>query len=151
VRFVNKTGLLIVDKAALSAERLLSDTSKMMMEVVRKNDWQYGSGTGAEVHYRLLDCTAETEVSIYFPGYKFSKAVGEFDGGSIKINGYKINSFTEMFIAGLLLHEHSHKAGFHHIDPGWWGRKRANYKTENKCKYSVPYFLSENVGRWYES
>lgn len=147
MRFVNKTGDGKVDIAINAAEELLKEQSKMMVELRSKQDWRYDSGSGADVVANLLK--EKAVIPVYFwSSWRPTSAVGYFDGAAIHINKSKMPFFSTADLLGLLLHEYSHYQGFHHVDPGWLGRRRANYKTEEKCLYSVPYFISENVARW---
>jgi hypothetical protein len=147
MRFENKTLDVAVSYAILNADLLLRDGSKMIEEIKLKNDFRYDSGPGGDVVRELLKVKAPIEVYWWSP-WRPTSAVGYFDGQAIHINKRKAPYFTTVDFLGLMLHEYAHYQGFHHADPGWWGQRRANYKTEQKVKHSVPYFISENVGRW---
>lgn len=145
-RFENKTVHKKIALAVTLATTLLTPFSPMVKDIAAKTDFQYDSGPGDFVSTTLLAERKPIQVFTYRKA--FTKAVGYFDGQAIYINLAKVDSMTELDLAGLLLHEYSHYCGFHHTDPGFWGRRRANYKTINKCLYSVPYWISENIGMW---
>jgi hypothetical protein len=138
-RFTNKTGNNDVTMALITAHVLLTDGSKMINEIRVKNDFKYGSGRGALVASRLLDQRLPIEVFMYRPWNPWTAAVGYFDGEAIHVNSRKVGSFNLVDIVGLLLHEYGHYCGFYHGN---------NYKTQEKCLFSVNYFMSENVGKW---
>jgi len=145
-RFENRTIQPKIAIAILKATELLERFSPMILELLRKDDFGYDSGLGHSVVIKLLQ--AKKPIGVYTYRKRFTAAVGYFDGEAIHINLAKIDSMGESDIVGLLLHEYSHYSGFHHTDAGFWGRRRSNYKTENKVLYSVPYFISENISRW---
>lgn len=143
MKFRNETGRYIVTAAADNASRLLSPLSRMLEDLRTKNDWKYGVVSGEQVYETFMDCEKVLPVRIYRPKWCFSKAIGYFDGDAIYLNRYKLDGLSNMQLVGLLCHEYSHAAGFNH-----GLGLRANYKTRDKVKYSVPYFISENIGRW---
>lgn len=142
--FENKTNNSDITAAINLAERLLFTDSKMMSELYNKNDFKYGSGDGHEVAEKLqLLPPWPIPVYAYRPKNPFSKAIAYRDSFGIHFNIYKISKLTTVEMTGTLLHENAHERGFNH-GTGWF----ANYKTDEKVKYSVPYFLSENVSKW---
>ena len=138
-RFVNLTSYRCLAAAIDAAERQLSPNSRMMSELVSKNDWKYGAGTGEEVSRQLLKCQKIVGIYTYRPWWPWSKACAYFDGRAIHLNRYKFKKLTFEQVVGILCHEYAHAAGFTHGN---------NYKTAEKCLYSVPYYVSENIGRW---
>ena len=143
VKFENITGSARVQIAALNASRLLSPESSMVTELRAKNDWAYGVKSGEQVYQKIKACDKVLPIYIYRPWNIFTRAIGYFDGKAIHLNKYKLKSLSITQIKGLLCHEWLHAAGFNH-GTGW----RANYKTKHKVNHSVPYYVSENIGRW---
>ena len=132
-----------VKAAAMVAENLFHPCSEMMDELRVKDDFKYNSGTGSEIVSKILGFNKTIQVFSYRPRNPFTKAVGYFDGKAIHINVNKISSLTHSDLVGMLCHEYLHFVGFNH-GTGW----RRNYKTQDKVLYSLPYFVSENIGRW---
>jgi hypothetical protein len=132
--------------AAHKAEQLLMPNSAMMLEILEKDDWQYQSGNGTEVYNKLSIVSGRVDVYTYKHWNPRSKVVGKFDGQSIYINMRKKHTYESL--VATLLHEYSHFKGFNHFSRTWYGRDNSNTKTEHKCLFSVPYWLSENVGRF---
>ena len=128
-----------IKNAALDAERLLHYESNMMKEIRLKNDWKYNSGSGEEIYDKFASTTKIVPVFTYRPKWIFSKAIGYFDGESIHINTRKLHDLSHADIVGLLCHEYSHAVGYSHGN---------NYPSENKNKFSVPYFISSNIDKW---
>lgn len=122
--------------AIKQVEKLLTKESTMIKELSGKKDWKFGS---IDVVYKLLMDKEPVSVFTYKPWNPFTKAVGYFDGKAIYINVKALEKFDFAQICGLLLHEYSHYCEFNHGN---------NYKTEEKCLYSVPYYLSENITKW---
>ena len=143
MRFVNLTLNAKISMAISAAEVLLHPDSKMMKELVQKNDFKFNSGPGLDVVLSLVTRREPIEILFYKSLNPWSAAVGNFGGEAIHFNSRKFSSLSFHEVVGCLLHEYSHYCGFNH------GTGRlANYKTPEKCQYSVPYFLSENVKRW---
>jgi hypothetical protein len=128
-----------INHAIKQVEKLLNVDSSMIKELQSKNDWRFNSGTSGEVIVKLLEDREPINVYTYRPWNPFSKAVGYYDGKAIHISVKALESFNFEKLCGLLVHEYSHYCGFSHGN---------NYKTDEKCKYSVPYFLSENITKW---
>lgn len=142
-RFINKTGNDIVTSAIFAAEVLLDGDSEMMYDIRKKNDFKYGSGSGQDVYLALYRQRELVNVNFYKTFNPFSSVIGYSNGKELFINERKINYLTLSEVIGNLCHEYAHHAGFNH------GKGRtANYKTEDKLLYSVPYFLSENIKNW---
>lgn len=139
MRFVNMSGKKELDVAIEMANRLLHPSSEMMRELIQKNDWKYNSGSGAEVVTKLVAPRPAIHVYTYRPKNPWTSALGYFDGKAIHVNIKAIPKLNAPQLAGLKLHEWSHYCGLSHGN---------NYKTKEKCLYSVPYFISENVERW---
>lgn len=140
----NRTGNGYIDASINKVRDLLKPGSRMTRELINKNDFKYGSGTGAEVVLKLVFGTYKTiPVFTYRPKNPFTKAIAYRDTKGIHFNIYKLPGLTTVDIAGTLLHEMAHEKGYNH-GTGWF----ANRKTQDKCLFSVPYYLSENVGRW---
>lgn len=144
MRFNNRTNNPDVSNAINLAEKLLSSDSKMMQEIRLKNDFKYNSGSGEEV-YTILFTPPPWPIPVYTyrPKNPFTKAVAYRDALGIHFNVYKIKNLNTVSMTGTLLHELAHDEGFNH-GTGWF----ANRKTKEKCLYSVPYYLSENVSKW---
>lgn len=149
-RFQNRTIHKEIDLAIKDAERLLAFDSPMMRDIRKKTDFQYDCGTGLEVAGNLLIPRATVPVFTYRPKYSGTSAVGNYDKGTISVNIYAIPELDHDEWVAWLLHELGHHHGFHHIDPGWWGYVRRNYQTDNKNKFSLPYFITVNTKRWLE-
>ncbi len=128
-----------VAHAIVQVEKLLLPDSQMIKELSEKNDFKFESGSAESVVKKLLAKRDPINVYSYRPWNPFTKAVGYFDGKYIHLNVNAIERFNFKFLCGLLLHEYSHYCGFKHGN---------NFKTEEKCLKSVPYFLSENASRW---
>ena len=143
MRYKNNVLNKKVADAISVATDLFEPTSRMIHEIRSKDDWKYNSGTGKEVALRLTIPGAAVDVFTYRPKNPFTRAIGNFNGKEIQLNLYALSWLTEEQLIGLLLHERAHFCGFNH-GSGWF----ANYKTADKCQYSVPYFLSENVAKW---
>lgn len=129
-----------VDFAVKQVEKLLTADSHMIKELSAKTDWKYGA---ENVVAKLLENKEPINVYTYRSKNPFSKAVGYFDGKAIHISTKALQTFNFEQLCGLLLHEYSHYCGYNHGTG-----MTANYKNDDKVKYSVPYFLSENITRW---
>jgi len=138
-RFENRTTNLELNALTNKANELLHHESVMMKEVSWKNDFKFNSGDAQAVFLKFLTCDKIAPVFFYKPKWAWSKAMGYSDGKAIHLNSRKFGSFTEADIIGLLIHEYSHIAGFSH---------GSNYPSEEKNKFSVPYFLSSNIEKW---
>jgi hypothetical protein len=138
-RFENRTCETKLNVLINKANGLLSLHSVMLEDVLNKNDFKYNSGDGARVFNHLITCDKVAPVFFYKPKWIWSKAMGYSDGKAIHLNSRKFGSFSEADIIGLLIHEYSHIAGFSH---------GSNYPSEEKNKFSVPYFLSSNIEKW---
>lgn len=125
-----------IERAWLTAESLLSSNSMMINELRLKKDWRYNSANVADELLKVRE-----PVNIYVYKYKnpFTRAIGHFDGKAIYISTKVISNFNFKTVTGLLLHEYAHYCGFGHGN---------NFKTAEKCLYSVPYYLSENCDKW---
>ena len=137
MKFQNMTNKSIISQAIAIAESHLTPDSYIMTLVANKNDWKYGTNmTGKDVAVRLCaELKSPINIYTYKPWYVFSAAIAYYDGKAIHFNIRKLSSDPHE-LAATLIHEWSHHVGFKHGN---------NYKTEDKCKFSVPYFLSENV------
>jgi hypothetical protein len=138
-RFQNNVIDKKVAQAITEAERLLQKESDLILNVTLKNDFKYNSGLGENVAMELLKERPPLPVFTYTPWNPWSRAIGYFDGKAMYLNLRKLPSMSIEEIAANLIHEYSHYAGFRH---------GSNYKTREKCLYSVPYFLSSNTGKW---
>jgi hypothetical protein len=76
------------------------------------------------------------KIFTYKPFYIYSKVIGYFNGESIHINSRKINSMSVKEITAHISHEFCHSRFFEHGN---------NFKTGDKVKYSIPYFVSEYI------
>lgn len=141
MKFDNRSNDPKIKEAILKATELLWNISSPMIESIsKKNDWKYNSGTGEEIAVKLalLFCKP-LPVFTYRPKNPFTRAVGYYDGKAMHINIKKLAYMEHKDIVANLLHEYAHHCGYGHGN---------NYKTQEKCLYSVPYFISENVGKW---
>jgi hypothetical protein len=139
MRFKNNIIDIKVNDAVKIANGLLMAGSSMIEELSKKDDFKYNSGHGIQVVMNLIRLRNPVDIYSYKSLNPFTKSIGHFDGEAIWINSRKLPSMTVKNIVGLLLHEYAHYCGFKHGN---------NFITEEKCKYSVPYFLSENVEKW---
>ena len=138
-KFINNTINQNIKEAICLATDLLTHESKMIDDVMNKNDFKYNSGTGEEVAQKLLRPLPPIKVNTYRPWNPWTKAIGYYDGTGIYINVRALEWMTVTDITANLIHEYSHYAGFGHGN---------NYKTNDKVLFSVPYYLSENISRW---
>ena len=138
-RFENKTLDKNINAVIIKANELLVNNSPMMLEILHKNDFKYESGSGEEVFEKILNCKKVAPIFFYKPKNPFTRAMGYSDGKAIYLNSRKFKDFSFNDLVGLLCHEYLHMVGFSHGN---------NYKTEEKCLYSVNYFVSENIGKW---
>lgn len=128
-----------VNEAVKIANRILTAGSSMIDHISSKDDFKYNSGHGIQVALNLILVRDPINVFTYKPLYPFSKAIGYYDGKCIYVNIRKMEVLDISNLIGLLLHEYAHYCGYKHGN---------NYKSKDKCLYSVPYYLSENVGKW---
>lgn len=137
MKFINKTGNELIETAIKFAEECLVPNSKIMKLVSIKNDWKYGTKlSGYDLVYALcIEYHEPIEVKFYKSFNPWSAAIAYYDGSAIYFNTRKLSKIP-VDITKTLCHEWAHHCGFSHGN---------NYKTEDKCKYSVPYFLSENI------
>ena len=138
-RFQNSTvGIPKLVEAIRLAEADLHSTSWIMLKALEKNDWKYGAGTGSEVYFQLTQ--ERTPVSVYMAkGNPKSAALGTYSNGVITFYEHYVERATIEELRRSLRHEYAHYAGFNHFSS--FGT--SNYKTKDKCLYSVPYWLSE--------
>lgn len=141
MRFENRTVFTSISDAISKADKLLKIGSAMTTEVNLKTDWKYDKiAIGTQVTYGLvLKKYPALRVFTYKPFNPWTSAIAYFDGNNVHFNIRKLPDLTVNQITGTLLHEYAHYCGFTHGN---------NWKTEEKCLYSVPYYLSENVSRW---
>ena len=137
--FENRTLDKSINAAIITANEMLNGSSKMMLELSHKNDFKFNSGDGETVWLKIVNYKGVTPVFFYKPFNPWTSAMGYSDGKAIYLNSRKFDSFTFSDLVGLLLHEKLHIIGFGHGN---------NYKTSDKCLYSVNYFVSENVRKW---
>jgi hypothetical protein len=124
------------------AQNLLNHNTRMINEIVDKQDWKYNSGTGLAIKDSLLK--ERDVINVYVVPSKNTKAVAYFQNGNIYIYQNYLDTVLFANLVGTLLHEYAHYCGFNHNSS--FGT--SNFKTKAKCLYSVPYYLSENVARW---
>jgi ribosome modulation factor len=139
MRFVNMTNHKVIDEAIVKATNLLFPGSSMLEEISLKNDWKYDSGNGWSIATNLSKVDEPIKVFTYRPKLPWSRAIGAYSNGELHLNVLKLPSLSPQTIIGNLLHEWAHHRGYRHGN---------NYKTKDKCLYSVPYYLSENVKKW---
>lgn len=128
-----------VNEAVKIANDLLTAGSSMIDHISNKEDFKYNSGHGIQVALNLILVREPIDIYVYKPFYPFSKAIGYYDGECIWINSRKMQVLDISNLIGLLLHEYAHYCGYKH---------GSNYKSKEKCLYSVPYYLSENIKLW---
>lgn len=140
-RFQNSTvGIPKLIEAIRLAELDLHPDSEITNDARIKNDWKYNSGTGHKVYLKLTDL--RPPVSVYVKqGNPKSAALGMYSKGVITFYEHYVERATVEELRASLRHEYAHYAGFSHIS-GPFGMT-SNYKTKDKCLYSVPYWLSE--------
>lgn len=138
-KFENRTLDKSLNLAIAKANELLWIGSIMMLDIMKKNDFKYDSGGGLLVHMKISQCKKVAPIFFYKPLNPFTSAMGYSDGKAIYLNSRKFKDFTFNDLVGLLCHEYLHMVGFNHGN---------NYKTQEKCLYSVNYFVSENVSKW---
>lgn len=140
-RFQNSTvGIPKLIEAIRLAEDDLIPGSPLLWELSAKNDWKYNSGTGQKVFFQLTQ--ERPLVSVYMAkGNPNSAALGMYSNGVITFYEHYVESATINQLRASLRHEFAHYAGFNHHS-GFRGLT-SNYKTKDKCLYSVPYWLSE--------
>jgi hypothetical protein len=136
-RFINMTHDKDVALAITHAELLLTEYSDMIFDVSQKNDFKYDSGLGMHVAQVLLLKRDIIPVFHYKPMNPFSRVIGYFQDGKQYIN--KRKKLSHPALVGNLIHEYSHYCGFKHGN---------NTRTAEKCLYSVPYYLSDNIEKW---
>ena len=139
LRFENMTTQSKISAAIEIADRLLNTNSKMLEEIAFKNDFKYNSGLGVKVANALYGVRPAIKVFTYKPFYRWSAAIGYFDGESIHVNIRKLPDMSVVDVAANLLHEYAHYCGFSHGN---------NFPSEEKNRSSVPYFISNGVSRW---
>jgi hypothetical protein len=139
MRFKNNIIDSKVNEAVKIANNLLNTGSALIEHISKKDDFQYNSGNGIQIAINLIKVREPINVYIYKPFYPFSKAIGYYDGEAIWINARKMQVLDISNLVGLLLHEYAHYCGYKHGN---------NYKSKEKCLYSVPYYLSENIKLW---
>ena len=138
-RFSNMTTQQKISDAIKIAEKLLEYNSKMLIEISKKDDFEFNSGKGVEVALALHAERSLVKVFTYKPKLPWSKAIGYSDGKAIYVNIRKLPDMSVVDVASNLIHEYAHYCGFSHGN---------NYKTQDKVLYSVPYYLSENIKNW---
>lgn len=137
MKFINHTNHKELSDAAIEAIKLLRWNSKMFNELDLKTYWKYGA---SNVSARLFAGPENVRLLTYRPWNPMTKAIAMTNGdGNIHFNVYKVSKTTLASKVGTILHEYAHLCGFKHGN---------NFKTKEKCLYSVPYYLSENVERW---
>lgn len=139
MRFQNNVIDKNVTQAIIAAENLFSPLSPMMQAIQKKNDFKFNSGSGEEIFQKIMNHRQSLPVFTYRPKWRFSKAIGYYDGRAMHINLYKLPGMSHADIVANLCHEKLHHIGFSHGN---------NWKTEEKCLFSVPYFASENITKW---
>lgn len=130
---------LKINDAIKKANDIIQAGSNLVNDVSNKDDFKYNSGHGSQVAMNLILLREPINVFTYKPLYPFSKAIGYYDGEAIWINIRKMEVMSEADLIGLLVHEYAHYCGYKH---------GSNYKSKDKCLYSVPYYLSENIKLW---
>lgn len=139
MRFRNNVIDTKVNEAVKKANDLLQAGSNLIEHISTKDDFKYNSGMGVQIALNLILARDPINVYTYKPFYPFSKALGYYDGDAIWINIRKMEVLDISQLIGLLVHEYAHYCGYKH---------GSNYKSKEKCLYSVPYYLSENIKLW---
>ena len=140
-RFENRTLDKGINAVIIKANELLYPNSNMLRELIDKNDFKFKSGDGKDVVNKIVYCKAVAPIFFYKPKNPFTRAMGYSDGKAIYLNSRKFKDFSFNDLVGLICHEYLHMVGFSHGN---------NYKTAEKCLYSVNYFVSESIsqGKW---
>lgn len=138
-RFQNSTvNVPKLIEAIRLAEADLHPDSDLTGLVLDKNDWKYNAGTGQKVY--LLLTQERPLVSVYMTkAKKKTAALGVYSNGVITFYEHYVETATIEELRRSLRHEYAHYAGFNHFS----SFMTSNYKTKDKCLYSVPYWLSE--------
>jgi hypothetical protein len=123
-------------------ESLLTPYS-IMTKDLKKNADIFKYNTPKNFIELLLEKKEPISIFTFKPKNPWSKVIGYYQNGKIHLNIKKLPFMTEDEIIGFLLHEYAHYSGLNHGS----GPLR-NYITEDKLKYSVPYYLSQNVKKW---
>jgi len=139
-RFENRTLNKDINAAIITASELLYPNSKMLRELIDKNDFKYNSGDGFSVVDKIVYNKTVAPVYFYKPFNPWTAALGYSGGKAIHLNSRKFASLSFNDLVGLLCHE------WLHIGPKF--SHGNNYKTSEKCLYSVNYYVSENIGKW---
>jgi hypothetical protein len=89
---------------------------------------------------------ADIEVKIYYPRWRYSKALGYFSSSNprvININGYKISSMDEEELVSLFYHESGHS--WDHSDEKYQVNHGSNNPSgkENTFQYSLNKYVYE--------
>lgn len=128
-----------INEACKIAEKLLTPNSNMLLDLLAKNDWKYNSGSGEEVYQKIVNCKRTASVFTYKSKWPWSAALAYSDGLNIYFNTRKLGVMDVQDIVATLCHEYAHVAGFSHGN---------NYPSDDKNKFSVPYHISSNIGKW---
>jgi len=139
-RFSNMTTQQKISDAIKIAESLLAYNSKMLIEISKKDDFRYDSGSGLQVFNKINSCEVSAPVFTYKPKWVFTKALGYSDKTGIYLNLRKLSSLDSASLVGLLCHEWLHFGPkFSHGN---------NKPSEFKNTHSVNYFVSSNIETW---
>jgi hypothetical protein len=148
MRFINMTNIGALNEATQAAHQLIEDRdSRLHVSVLSKaffywakNNKESETCYGRDASARLRNGPMNIKVFTYRPLNPFTRAIAMTDGdGSIHFNIYKVNKLSTADLVSTICHEYGHLCGFGHGN---------NYKTNYKCEWSLPYYLSENVSRW---
>jgi hypothetical protein len=139
----NRTIRPSIAAAIHAATNLFDYQSGMMQELAEKDDFKFNSGLGYEIVNKIRAFDKAVPVFTYRPWNPFTAALGYSKKGKVYINVRKLDSMEFSDLVGLMVHERLHAIGFNH-GTGMY----SNYKTEEACLYSVPYYCSENILKW---
>ncbi len=148
MKFINMTNNSDLTPACRIAEDLINNPLSQMHQDLLRVDYYFrwswdnkGSNLSDQVEcrFRIINGPEEVKVFTYRPKWPFTKAVAYADKKGIHFNIYKVDKTDLASKVGTLLHEYAHKCEFGHGN---------NFKTEEKVKFSIPYWLSSNVSRW---
>lgn len=142
MRFQNMTIHKEIDQAIKLAEKLLEVGSPMYHEIFFKNDWKFDNiKHGSDIAINLCQVQRKPlNIFSFKSRIPWSKSYGYYDGkGSVFINLRKLPFMTTVELTGMLLHEMAHYCSYTHGN---------NFKTKEKCQFSAPYFISENISKW---
>lgn len=133
----------LIQGAITLAEQYLVKDSKLIYTIEHKVDWKYDSFKQGPIHRNLIKMRGEVVIKCITPEREGTAMIANYPGGAlIELNALTVGTLSKHRLAGAILHEYAHYCGYHHQGRGPIGYLRRNYRTEDKNKYSVPYFIT---------